>query len=118
MSQPVKPHTGAIEFTTVEHSAERVVSEMPVAAGVKNPIGSVHAGALRCFADVTATLLVIGPGQAITPGMPGFPLAISLNANLVGNQGEGTLRATATFVKRGRTVSVVPHRLSESGFPL
>ena len=39
--------------------------------------------------------------------MQGFPLAISLNANLVANQKDGVLRAVATFVKKGRTVSVV-----------
>jgi len=30
-----------------------------------------------------------------------------LNANFTGNQKEGTLRAVASFVKKGRTVSVV-----------
>jgi acyl-coenzyme A thioesterase PaaI-like protein len=58
------------------------------------------------FADVTATLLVIGPAEP-TAGMAGFPLAISLNANFLGNQKDGTFKAVASFVKRGRTVSVV-----------
>lgn len=97
---------GHIEFTVVEQSAERVVSEMPVTAGIKNPYGTVHAGATLWFADVTATMLVMGRSDA-SEGMKGFPLAINLNANLIGNQTDGTFKAVSTFVKRGRSVSVV-----------
>lgn len=97
---------GHIEFTVVEQSAERVVSEMPITAGIKNPYGTVHAGATLWFADVTATMLVMGKSDA-SEGMKGFPLAINLNANLIGNQTDGTFKAISTFVKRGRTVSVV-----------
>jgi uncharacterized protein (TIGR00369 family) len=97
---------GAIEFSVIEQTADRVVSEMPIHAGVKNPYGVVHAGALLWFADVTATVLAMGPVQP-SEGMKGFPLAITLNANFIGNQAEGTLKAVASFVRRGRTVSVV-----------
>lgn len=97
---------GSIEFYVIERSADCVVSEMPVTAGIKNPYGIVQAGAVLWFADVTASLLVMGP-QELAEGMKGFPLAISLNANFIGNQTEGTFKATSSFVKRGRTVSVV-----------
>ncbi len=97
---------GSIEFTVTERSADRVVSEMPLGDGVKNPFGVIHAGAMLWLADVTATILVMGPDQA-SEGMKGFPLAISLNANFLGNQTEGSFKAVSTFVKRGRTVSVV-----------
>lgn len=97
---------GTIAFTVTERSEARVVSEMPIAQGIKNPFGVVHAGAILWFADVTATLLAIGSAE-LSEGMKGFPLAISLNANFVGNQASGSFKAVATFVKRGRTVSVV-----------
>ncbi|MGH9929478.1 MAG: PaaI family thioesterase [Pyrinomonadaceae bacterium] len=97
---------GSIEFSVIEHTSDRVVSEMPIHAGIRNPFGSVHAGAILWFADVTATFLVIGSTTA-TEGMKGFPLAISLNAIFIGNQTEGAFKAIASFVKRGRTVSVV-----------
>lgn len=97
---------GSIEFTVTERTKDRVVSEMPVTAGVRNPFGVVHAGAMLWLADVTATILVMGPEQA-SEGMKGFPLAISLNANFLGNQKEGSFKAVSTYVKRGRTVSVV-----------
>lgn len=97
---------GSIDFTITEQSAERVVAEMPVTAGIKNPFGVVHAGAMLWFADVAASILVMGPGE-VAEGMKGFPLAITLNANFLGNQTEGSFKAVASFVKRGRTVSVV-----------
>lgn len=97
---------GTISFSITERSDDRVVGEMPVTDGIRNPFGTVHAGAILWFADVAATMLVIG-GEAASEGMKGFPLAISLNANLLGNQTEGTFRAVSGFVKKGRTVSVV-----------
>jgi len=87
---------------------------MPIQAGMKNPFGGVHAGAMLWFADVTATVLVMGERE-MYEGMKGFPLAISLNANFVGNQTEGSLTAIASFVKRGRTVSVVRTTVSGAG---
>ena len=97
---------GTIEFSVIEQTAEHVVSEMPIHSGVRNPFGVVHAGAILWLADVTATMLVMGPVQT-SEGMKGFPLAINLNANFIGNQTDGTFKAVASFVRRGRTVSVV-----------
>jgi len=97
---------GQIDFTITARSGERVVAEMPVTSGIRNPFGTVHAGAILWFADVAATLLAMDSGAA-SEGMKGFPLAISLNANLLGNQSEGAFQAVASFVKKGRSVSVV-----------
>jgi 1,4-dihydroxy-2-naphthoyl-CoA hydrolase len=105
---------GSIEFTVTERSKDRVVSEMPVTAGVKNPFGVVQAGAMLWLADVTATILVMDSDQP-SEGMKGFPLAISLNANFLGNQKEGSFKAVSTYVKRGRTVSVVRTTVSGAG---
>ena len=97
---------GNIEFTILDQTPGRVVSEMPVQPGILNPFGVVHAGAILWFADVTATVLAMGSLQ-FGEGMSGFPLAINLNANFMGNQKTGKLRAVAAFVKKGKTVSVV-----------
>jgi len=51
---------GKIEFDVVEHVPERVVSEMPIQPSVKNPYGVVYAGAILWFADVTASILLLG----------------------------------------------------------
>lgn len=98
---------GSMEFYVVERVPERVVSEMPILPGIKNPYGVVNGGAILWFADVTATILVMGPSSLPTEGMAGFPLAITLNANFVSNQKEGTFKAVSTFVKKGKRVNVV-----------
>lgn len=97
---------GKIEFYVVEQSPDQVISEMPIDASVRNPYGTVNAGAILWFADVTATILVLGTPKA-SEGMAGFPLAINLNANFVSNQKEGKFRAVSSFVKKGKTLSVV-----------
>jgi 1,4-dihydroxy-2-naphthoyl-CoA hydrolase len=97
---------GTIEFTIIDQKPEQVIAEMPIQPGILNPFGVVHAGAILWFADVTATILAMGSTQA-SEGMSGFPLAISLNANFAGNQKAGKFRAVASFVKKGKTVSLV-----------
>ena len=97
---------GSIEFTILEQRPEQVISEMPIQPGILNPYGVVHAGAILWFADVTATILAMGSTQ-FNEAAAGFPLAISLNANFASNQKAGTFRAVASFVKKGKTVSVV-----------
>jgi uncharacterized protein (TIGR00369 family) len=111
---PAEPVAGAIVFTITERSEELVVGAMPVRPGVLNPYGVVHAGALLWFADVCATSLALG-GAETGPGKSGFPLAIDLHAAFLANQREGVLEARATFVKRGRRVSVVRTTVSGAG---
>ncbi len=106
--------TGAIAFEIVEHSDERVVGQMPVCPGILNPYGTVHAGATLWFADVCATVLAFG-GPATAPGQSGFPLAINLNASLLGNQRDGVFTATAVYVKKGKRLSVVRTTVSGEG---
>jgi uncharacterized protein (TIGR00369 family) len=97
---------GKIEFQILEQTPEQVISEMPIRPGVKNPYGVVNAGAILWLADVTATKLVMGPAWP-GKGMAGFPLAVTLNANFVSNQKAGSLRAIASYVKKGKTINVV-----------
>jgi len=98
--------TGEIEFFIEERSEDCVVSRMPISKGALNPFGTIHAGAMLWLADVTATVLAIGSTQIGEKGQ-GFPLAINLNANLLGNQRGGEIRAEARFVRQGKRVSVV-----------
>jgi 1,4-dihydroxy-2-naphthoyl-CoA hydrolase len=97
---------GKIQFEVMEQGPDRVVFEMPIQPGVKNPYGVVHAGAILWFADVTASILLLGSSHP-TEGMAGFPLAITLNANFISNQKEGKMRAVATFVKEGKKINIV-----------
>ncbi|HET57824.1 MAG TPA: PaaI family thioesterase [Deltaproteobacteria bacterium] len=103
-------YEGSIRFSLVEQTPDRVVGEMPIHDGIKNPYGVVHVGAMLWFADILATILVFGsfrPGEKAGKGQKGFPLAITLNSNFTSNQTEGVFKAVASFVKRGKTVSIV-----------
>lgn len=104
-------YRGSIDFTIVERSVDRVVAEMPVGDGVLNPFGTVHAGAILWLADVTATVMALAATE-VEPDGRGFPLALTLNAHLLGNQGDGVLRAEARFVRKGRRISVVHTRVT------
>jgi 1,4-dihydroxy-2-naphthoyl-CoA hydrolase len=107
--------SGVIEFVIAELSTERVTGTMPIQAGILNPFGIVHAGAMLWFADVCATILVAGKTDFV-PESVGFPLGINLQAALLGNQGSGEFRAISVFVKRGRRLSVVRTTIiAESG---
>jgi len=102
---------GTIDFTVDERSEDCVVSSMPVTEGIRNPFGTVQAGALVWLADVTASILAIGKGN-IGPGGEGFPLAVDLHTTLLGNQKKGTIRAEARFVRKGQNVMVIRTRIT------
>ncbi|MDX2499425.1 MAG: PaaI family thioesterase [Deltaproteobacteria bacterium] len=103
--------TGELEFFIEERNENCVVSRMPVAPGACNPFGTVQAGAMIWMADVTATVLAIGIAELGEKGQ-GFPLAININANLLGNQREGDIYAEARFVRQGNRVTVIRTRVT------
>jgi uncharacterized protein (TIGR00369 family) len=105
---------GEIAFSLVEQSVERVVARMTVGDGIRNPFGTVHAGAMIWMADVAATTLAIGEAGIAADGK-GFPLAIDLHAAVVGNQRAGTIEAEARVVRRGRRVTVIRTRVTGDG---
>ena len=104
---------GHIKFTVIERSSEEVISEMPIQPGILNPFGTVNAGATLWLADVNASVLVL---EGVNPeqGMKGFPLAICINANLLGNNTAGAFVAKSNYVKKGRTVSVVKTTVTDT----
>jgi uncharacterized protein (TIGR00369 family) len=102
----IKQHVGDITFEITELTPDRATGVMPVADGVLNPFGTVHAGAMVWFADTVATTLALG-SEDVQPGHSGFPLALTLNVVLLGNRSDGVITATSEFVKRGRTIATV-----------
>lgn len=107
-----KVYRGELEFSIEERTPEHVVSRMPIRPGILNPFGTVHAGAMLWFADVTATVLALGDTQ-LGPQGQGFPLAIDLHSTLLANRREGELKAEAKFVRRGKRVMVVRTQVSD-----
>ena len=101
-----RDYSGHIAFAIEEKTAELVRGRMPIAEGILNPFGTVHAGAMLWFADVVATVLAIGDAE-IGPDGKGFPLAITLNAQLLANRRSGDLLAEARLLRRGKRLIVV-----------
>nr|WP_111298620.1 PaaI family thioesterase [Paracoccus saliphilus] len=97
---------GQIEMDITGVSDQEAQGEMTVTRGILNPFGTIHAGALVWFADVIATNLVLG-GEPVEEGMDSFPVAMTLNAQMLSNRSDGQLVARARWVKRGRRVSTV-----------
>ena len=103
--------SGNIEFYIEERTDEHVISRMPVKQGMRNPFGTVQAGAMIWMADVTATVMAIGSTEIGEKGQ-GFPLAVDLHTTLLGNQRDGEIRAEARIVRRGKRVIVVRTRVT------
>jgi uncharacterized protein (TIGR00369 family) len=97
---------GGLQFFIIERRPDLVVSRMPISQEMLNPFGTIHAGAMIWLADVTATVLALMDTNVSKDGKC-FPLAINLNANLLGNQRDGEIRAEARFVRDGKRVRVV-----------
>lgn len=96
----------ALRFSITECDDDVARGRMSIGAEMLNPFGTVHAGALVWFADVVATRFALGATAVGTRG-EGFPLALTLNAQLLGNRNSGVLVAEARAVRRGRRVTVV-----------
>ena len=103
MSEEINPQTikGEIEFDITEVTEEYALSKMPITQGMLNPYGTVHAGAILWFADVTATVLTFKRSGK------GFPLAVNLYSNLLSNQKDGILSAESRITRSGSRVTVV-----------
>jgi 1,4-dihydroxy-2-naphthoyl-CoA hydrolase len=99
-------YTHSLKFAIEQRSPELARGRMPIADGMLNPFGTVHAGALLWFADVVATVLAVGD-TTVGPDGKGFPLAVTLNAQLLGNRRSGDLTAEARPVRRGKRLIVV-----------
>ena len=105
---------GTIDFETVLENSETASGTMAITPEMLNPFGTVHAGALVWFADVVATTLAL-QGNAAALDMDKFPVAVTLNVQLLSNRQSGTLKATATWVKRGRRISTIRTVVCDEG---
>jgi uncharacterized protein (TIGR00369 family) len=101
-----REYSHSLRFSIEERSAALARGRMPIADGMLNPFGTVHAGAVLWFADVVATVCAIGDTTVGLDGK-GFPLAVTLNAQLLGNRSAGELIAEARPVRRGKRLIVV-----------
>lgn len=107
----ISAYLHCLEFS-VQATPDGAQGLMEIGSSVRNPFGTVHAGALIWFADVVATRAAM-TGSTIGPEGQGFPLAVTLNAQLLTNRKDGALEAKARLVRKGRRIIVVRTEVSD-----
>jgi uncharacterized protein (TIGR00369 family) len=95
-----------MEFTHL--APDRVEATLAIRQEHKQPWGIVHGGAVMTLADTVAGAgahMNLGPGQET--------VTVELKINLIGAAREGTIRAGARPLHRGRTTSVWEARITD-----
>jgi len=95
-------------ITMVELGPEKVVVEVPVDWKVHQPFGLLHGGVSALLAESAASM-----GAAVAAGAGRRVVGIELNCSHLRAVRDGTLRATATPIRKGRTVQVWQIRLTD-----
>lgn len=99
------PYAGIHEVLgvrTVEAGPDRVVLEMDVTSRVHQPMGLLHGGASAVIAESAASI-----GASLNCDISKeFAVGIELNISHLRAVTDGTIRATATPIRKGRTVHV------------
>lgn len=85
----------------VEATTDRVVLEMPIDRRVHQPMGLLHGGASAVIAESAAS---IGAYMSCDEGS--YAVGTDLNISHLRARREGTLRATATPIRKGRSMHV------------
>lgn len=88
-------------ITIVEASPERVVVQLPVGPRVHQPYGIVHGGVSALLAESAASC-----GAGLAAPARSKVVGIELNCSHLRPVSTGLLTATATPVRKGRTVQV------------
>jgi len=97
-----KGMAAAMGIEIVSLTPEKVVATMPVDHRTQQPFGLLHGGASAALAETVASLgayLNVDPETQAAVG-------VELNANHLRGKTEGIVTATATPVRRGRTIHV------------
>lgn len=91
----------ALGIRTIEIGPDRVVLEMDVGPRVHQPFGLLHGGASATLAESAASL-----GAYVASADDETSVGTDLNISHLRAKTDGTVRATATPVRKGRTMHV------------
>jgi 1,4-dihydroxy-2-naphthoyl-CoA hydrolase len=96
-----------MEFTHL--TPDRVEATLKVRQELKQPWGIVHGGAVMTLADTVA-----GAGAYMNLGQDQETVTVEMKINLIGAVREGTIRAEALPLHRGRTTSIWQARITDA----
>jgi len=91
----------ALGITVAEATPERVVVSVPVTSTVHQPFGILHGGVSALLAESAAS---IGGSISVPEGK--VIVGTELNCSHLRSMSSGTLTATATPIRKGRTMQV------------
>jgi uncharacterized protein (TIGR00369 family) len=100
--------SGILGIRYVEASPERVVAELTIRDDLRTVGGALHGGTLMALADTvgaTAAFVNLPPGASTT--------TLESKTNFFAAGREGTVRAEATPLHRGRTTMVWQTRVTD-----
>lgn len=86
----------------LDASADKVVLEMDVDARVHQPMGLLHGGASAVLAESAASM----GGFLAADLQDGYVVGVDLNITHLRAKRSGSIRATATPIRKGRTIQV------------
>jgi 1,4-dihydroxy-2-naphthoyl-CoA hydrolase len=92
----------ALEIQIVDADANHLVLEMPITAKTKQPFGLLHGGISMLLAETAASSHAcwgIDFNKVV-------PVGIEINGSHLRSATEGTVRTTATVIRRSRTLIV------------
>ena len=93
---------GALGIRAIEFETDRVVFELDVTPKVHQPFGLLHGGASAVMAESAASMGAwLNCDQANE-----YVVGVDLNITHLRAKREGTVRAVATPIRKGRTVQV------------
>jgi uncharacterized protein (TIGR00369 family) len=102
---------GALGMRVEEASAERVVISMPVMQTTQQPVGILHGGATVALAESAASI-----GTWLGIDRSAFSaVGLEINCNHLRSKRDGTVRAIATPLHRGRRNWVWDIRVYDEG---
>jgi 1,4-dihydroxy-2-naphthoyl-CoA hydrolase len=90
-----------LDIRIVELSPEKVVMQVDVGPKVHQPYGILHGGVSALMAEGAASI-----GGAVSVGPDEIVVGTELNCSHLRSMSSGVLTATATPVRKGRTVHV------------
>ena len=99
---------GLLGVRALEVTGDRVVLELDVTSTVHQPYGLLHGGVSALLAESAASM-----GGAVSVAPERGVVGIEINASHLRGLRDGVLRATATPVRKGRTVQVWHIALSD-----
>jgi len=101
---------GVLGMKFTHLAPERVEATLKVRPDLKQPWGIIHGGAVMTLADTVA-----GAGAYMNLGQDQETVTVELKINLIGVVREGTIRAEALPLHRGRSTSIWEARITDDG---